>query len=62
MCYLCRKAVPDDYSHFYGRGGASIPDQCRLWPDNEGTEVLEVHKKAVQTIDVVQKNCGSLTR
>ena len=34
MCYLCKKPVGDDYSHFYGQGGSPGPtNKCYLWED-----------------------------
>ena len=58
MCYLCRAAVPDSYSHFYGQGGEPIPGKCPLWSDNknlhrdEVVRAVEAEKKKIDPKDL----------
>jgi len=48
MCYLCRKPVPDDYSHFYGQGADPENGKCPLWSDNKNLHKDEVLKAATK--------------
>ncbi|XP_023320603.1 uncharacterized protein LOC111695487 [Eurytemora carolleeae] len=46
MCYLCRKPVPDNYTHFYGIGASPKPNLCPLYSDNDNLHKAEVLKAA----------------
>jgi len=52
VCYLCRKAVPDNYTHFYGQGTDPRPGLCPLFSDNKSLheyEAFHAAKKAKET-------------
>jgi hypothetical protein len=46
MCYVCRKPVPDDYTHFYGQGADPQNGKCPLWSDNKNLHKDEIYKAA----------------
>jgi len=46
MCYLCRKPVEDNYTHFYGQGSDAVKGKCPLWSDNKNLHRDEVFKAA----------------
>jgi len=46
MCYICRKSVEDNYSHFYGQGLDPQNGKCPLWSDNKNLHKDEVFKAA----------------
>jgi len=55
MCYLCRKPVPNDYTHFYGQGASPMPGLCPLWSDNKNLhkdEVIKAVEAAKKKIDL----------
>jgi len=46
MCYLCRKPVENDYTHFYAQGASPVKGKCPLWSDNVNLHKAEVMKAA----------------
>ena len=53
MCYLCRKPVSNDYSHFYAQG-EKREGKCPLWSDNNNlhkAEVMKAAEEAKQGVD-----------
>eukprot|EP00092_Neocalanus_flemingeri_P046553 GFUD01052404.1.p1 GENE.GFUD01052404.1~~GFUD01052404.1.p1 ORF type:complete len:647 (-),score=285.05 GFUD01052404.1:100-2040(-) len=46
MCYLCRKPVANDYTHFYAQGASPAKGKCPLWSDNTNLHKAEVMKAA----------------
>jgi len=49
MCYLCKKTITNDYSHFYGHGASPNKNKCPLWSDNDKLHKAEVAKAADET-------------
>jgi len=56
MCYLCRKPVPDNYSHFYGQGADPKDGTCPLWSDNKNLHKEEVFQAAKRAKKDLNKN------
>eukprot|EP00088_Acartia_fossae_P053664 TRINITY_DN6122_c0_g1_i5.p1 TRINITY_DN6122_c0_g1~~TRINITY_DN6122_c0_g1_i5.p1 ORF type:complete len:740 (+),score=192.63 TRINITY_DN6122_c0_g1_i5:286-2220(+) len=49
MCYLCKKLISNDYTHFYGHGATPGKNKCPLWSDNDNLHKDEVAKAAEAT-------------
>ena len=56
MCYLCKQPV-EDYSHFYGQGGAPTATKtCALWSDNKALHAGELAAAAEAARERLARN------
>ena len=54
MCYLCRRPVENDYTHFYAQGASPVKGKCPLWSDNinlHKAEVMKATEEAKKAVD-----------